>query len=396
MKKIICFLIAFILLITLVACSDNTPTENDTPTDTGDNSSTNPVDNNPPDNGKDDLMEDSALIDIFETKLYHNAINLISQYVGGIGLDLDMDSYDINDERNRYAEVRNIKDIAELKANYEAIFSRGLLDKYVYPGFFEGESPLFVEYDGKLHYRADAAGGMRSEPDFARAKVINKSADVFEIEMPMANGEIFTYKVVQQNGNWVLDSFFYFDANDNNNLSDNIEWKTALENFLTQFPSLYDFGNPKAPDADGIYLPFKCRFQDLDSDNIPEAIITFGVPEGEWVFDKAYKLYDGSYEQIGQAMFIFYTNTEGKLVAATKSGYTINAIYFAEIQNKKLILSDYIDSKGNDNFNGVKYDSFSEEDGTSLWEATDADETLKLLPEIDCSDIFNAAKSRIK
>ena len=342
-----------------------------------------------------DKMEDAAIIDMFETKLYNNAKTVMCWYMGGdLGLDLNKNSTFCGDDGGKYVEVKNIKDTAVLKANYEAVFSRRLLDNSLYPVLFE--VPVFVEHNGKLYFNTGLGGGMTDEPDFTRARVINKNADTFEIEMPMANGTIFTYKVVQQNGNWVLDSFFYFDANDNNNLSDNIEWKTALENFLTQFPSLYDFGNPKAPDADGIYLPFKCRFQDLDSDNIPEAIITFGVPEGEWVFDKAYKLYDGSYEQIGQAMFIFYTNTEGKLVAATKSGYTINAIYFAEIQNKKLILNDYIDSKGNDNFNGVKYDSFSEEDGTSLWEATDADETLKLLPEIDCSDIFNAAKSRIK
>jgi len=184
---------------------------------------------------------------------------------------------------------------------------------------------------------------------------------------------------------------------DDKNGANDVDWELPLENLLTQFPSLYDNGNrnSKAPDADGIYLPSKCRFQDLDGDGIPEAMITFGHPEGEWVFDKVYKLYDGSYEQIGQAMFIFYTNADGKLVVATKSGYTINAIYFAEIQDKKLILSDYIDSKGNDNFNGVKYDSFSEEDGTSFFEATDADETLKLLPEIDCSEIVNAAKNKI-
>ena len=208
-----------------------------------------------------------------------------------------------------------------------------------------------------------------------------KYADMVGLAIPYESEPNWGYKPEDENGK----------PTDNNN----IDWQTALENFLTQFPSLYDFGNPNAPDADGIYLPSKCRFQDLDGDGIPEVMITFGHPEGEWVFDKAYKLYDGSYEQIGQAMFIFYTNADGKLVVATKSGYTINAIYFAEIQDKKLILSDYIDSKENDNFNGVKYDSFSEEEGTSFFEATDADETLKLLPEIDCSNIFNAAKNRV-
>jgi hypothetical protein len=158
-----------------------------------------------------DKMEDSALIDMFETTLYNNAITLISMYVGGFGLDLDWDSFDNSNERGKYIEVGNIKNIASLKANYEAVFSRGLLDKYIYPVLFEREVPLFVEYDGKLHYNADTGGGMSAAPDFTRASVTNKSADTFEIEMPMANDAIFTYKVVQQNGNWVLDSFYVFD-----------------------------------------------------------------------------------------------------------------------------------------------------------------------------------------
>ena len=185
--------------------------------------------------------------------------------------------------------------------------------------------------------------------------------------------------------------------------AEDIKWQTALENLLTKFPTILDEtamyeaggGIVHPIDADGVYVPCGYRFHDLDGDNIPEVIINFGLPESEWVFDKVYKLYDGSYEQIGQAMFLFYTTTEGKLVAATRSSYTINAIYFAEIQDKTLVFSDFIDSKGNDNFNGVKYDSFSEFDGTSLWDARDADETLQLLPEIDCSDIVNAARNKV-
>jgi len=185
--------------------------------------------------------------------------------------------------------------------------------------------------------------------------------------------------------------------------AENMNWQTALENLLIKFPTILDEnarfeagnGIVRPIDADGINVPCHYRFQDLDDDGIPEAIITFGHPESEWVYDKIYKLYGDTYEQIGQALFIFYKNTQGKLVAATISGYTINAIYFAEIKNKKLILNDFIDSKGNDHFNGIKYDNFSEWDGTFLWLATDADETLRLLPEIDCSDIVEAARNRV-
>ena len=191
--------------------------------------------------------------------------------------------------------------------------------------------------------------------------------------------------------------------------AENIKWQTALENLLVKFPTILDetalyeagSGIVRPIDAEGIYVPCYYKFQDLDGDNIPEAIITFGYPESECVYDNIYKLYGNSYEKIsqdekiGKVMFIFYTTTEGRLAAATQSGYTVNAIYFADIRDKKLILSDYIDSKGNDNYNGVKYSSFSELDGTSLWSATDADQTLQPLSEIDCSNIVNAARYKV-
>jgi len=190
----------------------------------------------------------------------------------------------------------------------------------------------------------------------------------------------------------------------------NVDWKIALENLLIQFPTILDetakyeagSGIVHPIDADGIYVPCHYKFQDLDGDNIPEAIITYAHPESEWIFDKVYKLYGDSYLQItlseninNMTMFVFYTNIHGNLVAAKRSGYTINGIYFAEVQNKKLILSDFIDSNGNDSYNGVKYDSFSEWDATALWDAADADETLRLLPEIDCFEVVNAARIKI-
>jgi len=181
------------------------------------------------------------------------------------------------------------------------------------------------------------------------------------------------------------------------------DWQIALENFLTGFPTMLDetalyevgMGIRKAVDSDGIYAPVEYMFQDLDGDGIPEVLINFIHPESEPVFHKVYKLYGDTYEQIAQARFVFYTNQQGRLVAATIRGYTVNAIYFAEIQGKELVLSDFIDSEGNDSYNGVKYDSFSEWDGTSLFYATDADKTLRLLPEIDCSDIVALSAYRL-
>jgi len=191
--------------------------------------------------------------------------------------------------------------------------------------------------------------------------------------------------------------------------AENIKWQTALENLLVKFPTILDenalreagSGITRPTDAEGIYVPCYYKFQDLDGDNIPEAIITFAHPESEWVYDNIYKMYGNSYEKISQdekivkVMFMFYKNTEGRLVAATQSGYTVNAIYFADIRDKKLILSDFIDSNGNDNYNGVKYSGFLELDRTSLESATDADQTLQPLPEIDCSNIVNAARYKV-
>ena len=182
-----------------------------------------------------------------------------------------------------------------------------------------------------------------------------------------------------------------------------VDWKTALENFLTQFPTLLDEtalfeavnGIVHPIDADGIYVPGGYRFQDLDGDNIPEAIISFGPPESEIAYDKVYKLYDGAYEQIAQDKFAFYTDKNGKLAAEIRFGYMAGAVYSAEIIDKKLILNDYIDSKGSDTYDGVKYNNLQDlYQIMDIWSAQDLDPALRPLPDIDCSAIVKAARDR--
>ena len=86
---------------------------------------------------------------------------------------------------------------------------------------------------------------------------------------------------------------------------------------------------------------------------------------------------------------------------------SLYSVHFAEIKNGKLILSDYIDSKGNDTYNGDKYNCLGGDmnctDGenwhyiqigiyfTALDEIVQADD-LTPLPEFDCSDVLDSIK----
>jgi len=162
-------------------------------------------------------MSDAELIAMLETELYKNANEFYSGWIcSSSGLDLDESSiYDAGEETGTYVEVKSIKNIAELKLKCEAIFSVRLLESKIYPWLIEGEYPLFVEDSGKLYYNMSTGAGAGYASDFTRAKVISKSSDSFEIEAPMATvddeeGNIFVYKAIKQNGNWVLDSFYYF------------------------------------------------------------------------------------------------------------------------------------------------------------------------------------------
>ena len=162
-------------------------------------------------------MSDTELISMLETKLYKNANDFYGGWIcSSSGLDLDESiTYDTGDSAMQYVLVKDIKNITELKAKCEGIFSLRLLEKSVYTWLIEGEYPLFIENDGKLYYNKSTGAGAGYASDFTRAKVANKSADSFEIEVPMATvddeeGSIFVYKAIRQNGNWVLDSFYYF------------------------------------------------------------------------------------------------------------------------------------------------------------------------------------------
>lgn len=183
----------------------------------------------------------------------------------------------------------------------------------------------------------------------------------------------------------------------------NWDWETSLENLLIQYPTILDetamfeAGNGISTpiDADGVYVPCGYRFQDLDADNIPEAIIRFGPPASEIMFEKIYKLYDDTYKLISKDyIHTFYRNAEGKLVTAIRTGYFDGALYFVDIQNQQMVFSEYIDSKGNDNYNGIKYDNLLAHNDDNL-SITDLDNTLQIIGKIDCSEIVSSARSKV-
>lgn len=93
-----------------------------------------------------------------------------------------------------------------------------LYEKTIYPTVLNSEFALFKEHDGKLYIKSDnvSAGGgpAMNALDYTQATIQSKTADSFEVVAPMleidGNGTPFTYKVIRQDGLWVLDSFASF------------------------------------------------------------------------------------------------------------------------------------------------------------------------------------------
>ena len=162
-----------------------------------------------------DEMDDAELIAMAET-LYTNVMKIYN-WTGAAGISLDHDTVlrKENDDKVVYVAVTSFPNMASLIANCEAVLSKELFAAVVFPQLAEGEYPLFIEEDGKLYMNMNVGGGVAIIPDYTRAKVIAKTADTFEIEIPMVSldneeGEMFVYKAVRQNDNWVLDSHYYF------------------------------------------------------------------------------------------------------------------------------------------------------------------------------------------
>jgi hypothetical protein len=212
--------------------------------------------------------------------------------------------------------------------------------------------------------------------------------------------------------------------------ADDTNWKNSLTALMIKYPSLFDdeelvppkvyellnkhYQNPdsnvKISDFpsdfvffDGVIgsgcMPFRYKFYDLDFDGIPEVIIDFGALQSGAGWREVYKFYDDSYEQIGslhggEYYESLYINPENKIVSV-QTGTT----QVFEIENKKIIYSKYIDSTGNDMFNGVKYDEignytefFAFETYEDYLNSAVFLAELRYIPEFDCSDVLGIIK----
>ena len=225
--------------------------------------------------------------------------------------------------------------------------------------------------------------------------------------------------------------------------AEDVAWKECLRDFLVNnFPSLFDEAtikkneelfelwkngyyrgdkNGSAPEPDSIpidaifspwedstskwipqgpyyplLLPHECKFYDLDNDNIPEIVVSFPSRFSEGGHDFIYKLNGTNYEPIYSELnsVYMYKNSQNILVVFEGFYVVINAVYFAEIQNGKLIFSDYIDSNGNNMLDGIKYNNITEE--TDMWEFMQKvieNDNLTPLVEFDVSDVVDAIKN---
>lgn len=177
--------------------------------------STNVIINSAPAKALASTQNDQTLISILSEKLYANGMVVMGWINAGVGIEKDKTETFTPENSNAtsYVLVTNIPNIKLLKANCELVFSKRFLKSNIYPIIIDGETPLFIENKGKLYFNTNTGGGSAYAPDFARARVVSKSKNEFEIEVPITtidnqNGEPFVYKVLKQDGNWVLDEFY--------------------------------------------------------------------------------------------------------------------------------------------------------------------------------------------
>jgi len=164
-----------------------------------------------------DKMEADALISIFE-EIYEKGAK-INDWRNCLSFNVDYDIIQIIRVQDKYDvpyfKAKSLPNIASVKANCELVFSDELLTNRVYPILFEGDYHVFTEVESELYMNASGDYVTSFGVDYARAVVIEKNADSFVIEVPMISlwnpdGDIFQYKVVRQNANWVLNDHFHF------------------------------------------------------------------------------------------------------------------------------------------------------------------------------------------
>lgn len=167
-----------------------------------------------------DQMDDAELLALFENTLYPNGgrASAWAYMGGGAQVDTEVVQPDYSDERHTYNLVTLPATMADLKANYEAVFSEKYRTEIVYPGIVEEtdrQPPLFIEVDGKLYLNTQTGLGFGLEPDFSHAAVTAKAADYFEVEAPVMDRDIEqetrTFRAVSEGGYWVLENLLFYD-----------------------------------------------------------------------------------------------------------------------------------------------------------------------------------------
>lgn len=167
-----------------------------------------------------DTMDDAVLIVLFE-KVYNNAC-VSNDWLLNVVIAYDEDDILPGSEGGtasaaQYAHVTGVDSMDTLKKYLGYCFSDNLLKTYIYPTYFECDIPKFIEQDGKLYENINTGGAIQQKPDYQASTVTEKSAASFTVNAPMHGPdnvvlEVYAYTVVQQNGYWVLDSFYFFDG----------------------------------------------------------------------------------------------------------------------------------------------------------------------------------------
>ena len=214
------------------------------------------------------------------------------------------------------------------------------------------------------------------------------------------------------------------------------DWKQCLKDFLTNnFPSLFDEATIKkneelfdkwrvdpdyipdpsdipvdALDIDGkwhnewyyypMLLPYEYKFYDLDNDGIPELFMDYPTQVAEGRYKNIYKLYGSTYEKIETGEYlnggymeedILYKNGQNKTVLIRYNNPDgAEAIRFLDIQDKKIIYSDYADLNGNI-YDDLLFSSLYRFDN-EMYDKISSELELALLPEFDCLDVINSIK----
>lgn len=188
-------------------------------------------------------IDNEELIKIFEEHIIPNYIIFRDMYQSGRYLKINHnDHFDLGN--GTYALVENIANVAELKVHLEHIFSANFLKERFYPYFFENETPLFLEKNSKLYYNYNTGGGGGYVIDFESAAITNKSEGSFDVTVEVwvyERSEMFTFRIINQNGCLVMDNDYLYKYDIGVTQSPNDDNKSLFEFSFMRNGDLHHF-----------------------------------------------------------------------------------------------------------------------------------------------------------